>query len=621
MIHTPLEQLSFDASFFMPEVREGFYIPVMMKRYWAAQLTVLSEVAKVCARHNIPWYADNGSLLGTIRHSGYIPWDDDIDICMLRHDLDFFFRVAKEELPAGYVVLDIHSGQETTTLITRVLNTEKTDFSDAHMSRFYGCPYIAGVDIFPLDGVFDDTARENERRLEGRTILNAIDLITDGQLASPDCIRLLQEIGAREYSLLSLLRDMNEDTSEEVYTREIVSCLLLILDRLYRACPSETASRLALMRFWIPFQSHLYQASWFSEAVMMPFEHTLLPVGAHYQKILKLEYGDYMRVAKTGGVHGYPIYSATESFYEEQLGRHLFRYTFSVEDLRHPRGESLPAYIYNMTDTLHEAHGKIRLLLDNSSHDTVIQLLTGCQSIAVSIGTCLEARYGEDCIAVRLLEDYCDDVYQVSICPEPDRLQQLEDRLSTVITTVQELFSHHKEIVFLLPEHLPDARALSLAKTLRSNPQNDVLIYRIPLTSLCSFHESIAAPSVTEITSCNYSFDKRLPDCIVTIFPFDGTNTAVTVPSGYYSGTLKKYTGNLIYVPCYEPDVPVSGNEKGSSTLRELIEQPAVMLSDYVLVNSKHMRDYYIDALTALSGEEWRRMWQEKIITSFPAIL
>ena len=94
-----LQNLEFSAEFFLDEVREGFYISSIMKRYWAAQLTVLAEIDKVCKKYDIPWYADCGTLLGGVRHGGFIPWDDDMDICMLRHDYIKFISVAKDELP------------------------------------------------------------------------------------------------------------------------------------------------------------------------------------------------------------------------------------------------------------------------------------------------------------------------------------------------------------------------------------------------------------------------------------------------------------------------------------------------------------------------------------------
>ena len=79
-----------------------------MKRAWAAQLEVLEEIDKVCKKHNIRWFADCGTLLGAVRHRGYIPWDDDMDICMLRPDYIKFNQVAEQELPKSFVVLNMH---------------------------------------------------------------------------------------------------------------------------------------------------------------------------------------------------------------------------------------------------------------------------------------------------------------------------------------------------------------------------------------------------------------------------------------------------------------------------------------------------------------------------------
>ena len=72
----------FDESYFEAEVRDGFYVPGVMKRYWAAQLEIMNDIAKVCAEYEIKWFANYGTLIGAVRHGGYIPWDDDLDIGM-----------------------------------------------------------------------------------------------------------------------------------------------------------------------------------------------------------------------------------------------------------------------------------------------------------------------------------------------------------------------------------------------------------------------------------------------------------------------------------------------------------------------------------------------------------
>ena len=62
-------------------------------------LYIMTEIDKLCERHNIAWWLDAGTLLGAVRHKGFIPWDDDADIGMLREDFDSFIRVAPQSLP------------------------------------------------------------------------------------------------------------------------------------------------------------------------------------------------------------------------------------------------------------------------------------------------------------------------------------------------------------------------------------------------------------------------------------------------------------------------------------------------------------------------------------------
>ena len=94
--------LTFDDSYFLGETRDGFYIEPMMKCAWAAQLEVMCVIKQICEKYDIPYFAYYGTLLGTIRHKGFIPWDDDMDICMLRKDYQRFLEVAPRELTGEY---------------------------------------------------------------------------------------------------------------------------------------------------------------------------------------------------------------------------------------------------------------------------------------------------------------------------------------------------------------------------------------------------------------------------------------------------------------------------------------------------------------------------------------
>ncbi len=76
-----------------------YKIPHKMKLIWQAELAMLEEVDRICKKHKLTYFLLHGSLLGAVRHKGFIPWDDDLDIGMPREDYDRFLEVAKEELP------------------------------------------------------------------------------------------------------------------------------------------------------------------------------------------------------------------------------------------------------------------------------------------------------------------------------------------------------------------------------------------------------------------------------------------------------------------------------------------------------------------------------------------
>lgn len=91
--------MKFTEDFFKREKRDGFEISGMMKRAWAAQIEVLQVVIEVCQRNGLQYFADWGTLLGAVRHHGFIPWDDDIDICLKREDYNQLIRILPQQVP------------------------------------------------------------------------------------------------------------------------------------------------------------------------------------------------------------------------------------------------------------------------------------------------------------------------------------------------------------------------------------------------------------------------------------------------------------------------------------------------------------------------------------------
>jgi lipopolysaccharide cholinephosphotransferase len=79
---------SFPADFFKEETRNGWFVTEKMKKIWAVEIDLYREFARVCDEYGLKYYMIYGGLLGAVRHGGFIPWDDDLDVCMPREDYD-----------------------------------------------------------------------------------------------------------------------------------------------------------------------------------------------------------------------------------------------------------------------------------------------------------------------------------------------------------------------------------------------------------------------------------------------------------------------------------------------------------------------------------------------------
>ena len=128
-----------------------------IREYQLHCVSILEALDKVCREHGLTYYITDGTLLGSVRHKGFIPWDDDIDIAMPREDYDKLISNAKEWLPERYNIVTHEYDENYPKYFAKMEDRDTT-----LVERFF-LGYVGGIyiDMFALDAVPDSKLRRN----------------------------------------------------------------------------------------------------------------------------------------------------------------------------------------------------------------------------------------------------------------------------------------------------------------------------------------------------------------------------------------------------------------------------------------------------------------------------
>lgn len=297
--------LDFSGEFFKAQEIDGFQVDATMKTVWAAELEVLREIAEICERHGLQWFAAYGTLLGAIRHEGFVPWDDDIDIWMKRDDYMRFLQAAPGELPEGYLVHSPLTDLGYLQFHSCVLNACSVSVEPQRLQNFHGCPFVVGVDIFPLDDLPQDAEdREKERELfdlisTTATMLNKEDRTPENLAKLEKALAFLQD--ECEVSFDAELRKPERKD-------DLVSKLYWLGNQVIMGYGQEEGDLLVMYMDYINWNHKVFQREWFGDVEYAAFEGFGVPVPAGYDSVLKTIYGDYHQKIRNATMHGYPMY-------------------------------------------------------------------------------------------------------------------------------------------------------------------------------------------------------------------------------------------------------------------------------------------------------------------------
>ena len=281
-----------DESFLVSEEKNGFFVTEKRKRMFAVLLDMLLEFDLVCKKNELSYFLCGGSLLGAIRHDGFIPWDDDIDIEMPRSDYEKLLML-ENEFQFPYFLENPHTDKYYAYSHSRLINENTTALNPVF--AFQPIHHGIWISIFPVDHWKADDI-ENFRRIDQLNYDNSTYMrLSNPWLDEKNFMRVKkwpQKDPVAVYDeIQSIATQYNSEDTK--FSRRIVVTALGYLQ--------------------------LYHTEDFAYSIPHQFEGYEVQIPVGWDRMLKIKYGDYMQLPpmeKRGNWHSSIIFDPDISYTE-----------------------------------------------------------------------------------------------------------------------------------------------------------------------------------------------------------------------------------------------------------------------------------------------------------------
>lgn len=240
-------------------------------------LTLLKEFDSICKKHHITYYLEGGSLLGAVRHKGFLPWDDDVDLCITRAEWQKLLAVIDASLPAGREIYSYERYPQYLRETVKYTNLNSTVLFRNHILD--GLAAGQHIDLFILDPAPSDPAELEEFKMLA-TVYS--ELMTPVYVMCPDILQYREQYDHYR----AMMKEKGRDY-----------VLNLLRDKLYSYEDNEDCTTYYLR--W-GNKHRFFDKAMFGTPVEVEFEGGLYPAPQQYYRFLRAEFGDsWMMVPET----------------------------------------------------------------------------------------------------------------------------------------------------------------------------------------------------------------------------------------------------------------------------------------------------------------------------------
>ena len=281
-----------------------------LSELWNVELDIMHKFNEVCKKYNLRWFAIAGTLLGAIRHNGFIPWDDDMDVAMFQVDYEKLCSVASSEFKYPYEAQVYRKGNHLTPWHLKIRRSDTTGCTQWEQ-EYMPDEYNKGIffDVFPMYSIPDDEqqAQELYKKVSRLNYIIHVCQMTysDKYLASFSIKKLLRKL---YYRTLLLLYGGYDNACKKY------------LD-LCSSYNNQQNQRIGFLSSLPGNKRFIWNRSVFQNSVEWMFEGQTIPIPSDYDNCLRISYGDYMLPKRNGQVHSKLTFD-TEISYKNYFDNH-----------------------------------------------------------------------------------------------------------------------------------------------------------------------------------------------------------------------------------------------------------------------------------------------------------
>ncbi len=285
------------------EERCGYNVTSDMKKVWAIELDLLHEFQRVVNLYNIKYIANGGTMLGAVRHKGFIPWDDDIDIMMMREEYDKLCLIAEKEFKHPYFFQTEYTDPGSLRCHAQLRNTDTTAILKDEQNGHYTFNQGIFIDIFPLDAVPDDEFEWKKECKRAQKIYENM----------------------RHFANISFHYNPNKSSSMywikkilHIFGNALFKIITHILFKKYETeCKKynhQNTKKLSLYCWGYKYHELHRDRTDHLETIMMDFEFLKVPICKNYDHALTQDFGDWHKYVIGNSLHGGIIFDTEKSY-------------------------------------------------------------------------------------------------------------------------------------------------------------------------------------------------------------------------------------------------------------------------------------------------------------------